>query len=449
MRKLYVLGSSIVLAIAALVVINVTNTKTLAFNNLRLCSSNSIMKCGALSQEELVAKYDQNQEGDLKGIFQHYGLSREDIASSSVIPGKVYKDGRIEAGGKTIATEAVSVGRHDIAGSTPFAMSEVKGKTFYARSVGISFISSNSMDAFIILKDGKFFRAILTACGNPVVGTPTPEPPVPPTPPVTPPVPPTPEARYTCDMLDINKISRTTYSFKTTAKAENAQIKSYSYDFGDGITLETGDTAMHTYSQPGEYIVKVMVNVTVNGQMKSISGPNCTKKVTVSEAPKTPVYTCDALTATISKKNTYDYTLTYTAENGAELTSVDYDFGDGQSTNVAGTTQTTSHTYAKAGDYTTVATLHFTVTSEGNVTKKDVKCQTSVTIAPEMCTVPGKEQYPVDSSECKEAPAPVTPETPAELPVTGSGIGNVLSGVLGLGSLTAASYYFIDSRRRL
>lgn len=53
---------------------------------------------------------------------------------------------------------------------------------------------------------------------------------------------------------------------------------------------------------------------------------------------------------------------------------------------------------------------------------------------------------PVDSDKCVETPVtPEVPETPSELPTTGAA--DVLQAILGVGSLTAAGYYYIASRR--
>lgn len=62
-----------------------------------------------------------------------------------------------------------------------------------------------------------------------------------------------------------------------------------------------------------------------------------------------------------------------------------------------------------------------------------------------------RDRYTTDLSKCKEEP-PVTPEPPVEpeTPVTElpeTGLANAITGVFGLGSLTAASYYYLASRR--
>jgi LPXTG-motif cell wall-anchored protein len=235
---------------------------------------------------------------------------------------------------------------------------------------------------------------------------------------------PAPTPVYTCDSLTSNKISRAEYGFaaKATAK-DGATITGYSFDFGDGKKQDTTNpTTKHTYDKAGAYTAKVSVNVKVNGATKTVTAASCQVKITIEEAPQ-PVYTCDGLTARLLKLDdrSYTYTLTYTVKNGAILKTVDYDFGDGQTKNgvAPADTKNVTHAYAKAGTYKTVATLHFNV----NDTVKDVKCEASVTISPEMCelnpslpkdspdcapcTVPGKEQFPKNSPECY---------TPCEVP---------------------------------
>ena len=77
----------------------------------------------------------------------------------------------------------------------------------------------------------------------------------------------------------------------------------------------------------------------------------------------------------------------------------------------------------------------------------------------EKCPIPGKEHLPVDSPDCVEPPceipgkehlpkdSPECVETPPELPKTG--LDMMIGGGIGLGSLTAAGYYYASSRRNL
>lgn len=64
----------------------------------------------------------------------------------------------------------------------------------------------------------------------------------------------------------------------------------------------------------------------------------------------------------------------------------------------------------------------------------------------EKCPIAGKENLPKDSTDCVET-VKGAEETPVEIPSTGAG--SLLGGMMGLSSLTAASYYYVRSRRAL
>ena len=113
--------------------------------------------------------------------------------------------------------------------------------------------------------------------------------------------------------------------------------------------------------------------------------------------PASPVYTCDSLTATKISRTEYRFTTAATAKNGAAIKDYVYTFGDG-ATQTAGST--VSHSYAKPGTYTASVTVRVTV--DGKVVNAPGACKVTVTVAPEMCPVPGKEQYPKDDPRCVE-----------------------------------------------
>ncbi|MBC7764830.1 DUF11 domain-containing protein, partial [Microbacteriaceae bacterium] len=125
-----------------------------------------------------------------------------------------------------------------------------------------------------------------------------------------------------------------------------------------------------------------------------------TNKVTPPPTPPpapTPVYSCDKLVATKITRNEYSFTTSATAKDGAVIKSYSYNFGDG-TTQAGGAT--IKHTYSKAGTYTVKSTVSVTV--NGKVVVASGNCMVTVTVAPEMCTVPGKTQYPKDSPLCLE-----------------------------------------------
>ena len=149
-------------------------------------------------------------------------------------------------------------------------------------------------------------------------------------------------------------------------------------------------------------------------------------------------YRCDALNVMNKGNNTYEFTIVETHTN-ATYKGATIDFGDGDRTQITGTTAT--HQYQKPGNYTITATLSFDV--DGQV--RSVKCQAKVTM--EVC--PYNSSLPKDSPDCKEPVTPVTttPQPPAELPKTG--IDNMLLSGFGAGSMIIAASLYIGSRRDL
>lgn len=402
--------------------------------------SNDIIRCGVTTPSDFATKVKQNSTGDLQNIYTHYGLpmSQLDNFAKNAKAGVAYKDGTIKVDGKTVATNAHSLGRNQKNGDWGIS---IAGRTYY-QGYNTTAFASNSLPALVLLDStGKFVFAVLNACGNPTVGKPTP------------PV-------YSCNMMSATQISRTQYNFSTQAAATNgASISKYVYDFGDGTTATGGANISHTYAKEGKYTVKVTVYVTVNGQSVPVTAANCSKPIEVKPEEQKPVYSCTALTAHLIGKQedrTYGYSLTYTAAGGATLRDADYDFGDGQTVKGVKPADLSkvTHQFAKEGDYTTKATLHFTV---GNAVK-DVSCETKISVSPEACPtnpslpkgspdcapceIPGKEQFPKNSPECQTA---VTP--PTELPSTGPA--DFIGGALGVSSVTGAGYYWLRSRKDL
>lgn len=448
-RKFYVGAASICTAVVALLLVNIIGTDSQAMSSYRNCNADAILKCGAVSQSELLQKYDQNA-GDIKNVYSHYGISRSDIAGSTseVKTGTVYQDGRVVVDGKTVATGAYSLSRVKFTSAGEPRTVRINGTTYYE---GPSMaIFTRSVDAFVMFRDGKFYKAILSSCGNPIIAKPEK---------------PEPKPEYKCEDLTANKLDRTRYRFTASASARSgAEIVSYTFTFGDGKSETTSsNTIEHTYAEAGNYNAYVTVNVKVNGKIVQETGDHCKTTIKIEEKPEKPLYKCDNLTAKhiSSRERTFAYTLTYTAENGATLDRVIYDFGDGGSeTFDADEATNVEHTYAAPGIYTTTATLYFDVEVDGETVEKSDTCEVKVTIPkPDNCPLPGKEHLPKDSPECKEEPCPIpgkehlpkdSPdcvETPPELPKTGFDM--FIGGSLGLGSISAAGYYWATSRKNL
>ncbi len=174
-------------------------------------------------------------------------------------------------------------------------------------------------------------------------------------------------------------------------------------------------------------------------------------KVTPPKPQPQPSFTCDSLSASNTNGTTRRFSAKATAKNGATVTGYKFDFGDGSSQET--TARTISHEYNEAGDYDAKVTAMVKVGTETKEVEGE-KCVLGVTITKPntpvtpvaKCEIKGKEDIDKTSADCKEDTSPA-PETPEVLPSTGPEA--LIGGGLGLGSLTAAGYYYRASRRHL
>jgi hypothetical protein len=400
------------------------------------CKTNNILPCGFSTIGDFVAKYKANDKGDYPAIYSDFGLAPSEIdrLGKTAKMGVAYRDGTVKVDGKVVATDAVSLGREKKSYSSTV---NIGGKTYYQDRDQDAFLSD--IPALVMMNGDQFEFAALTACGNPVKGHPTGKAP-----------------EYSCNMLNVTQKNRTTFNYTTDVTALNgAKVAKLVYEFGDGTSqtvTSASQVVTHEYAKEGSFTTKVTVYVSINGETKTVTGAKCAKPVEVKPIPETPAYACSALTpTTINKENRqYRFTAKTTQSGGATLKDVSFNFGDGQS--VTGvkpsdaSTAASEHTFAKAGNYTIVATVNFDVA--GSV--KSVACQTKISpeqTPPQEC----KPGIPVGDARCTECkpgvPAGSKECTPAELPNTSAV--SILGGTIGGGSILTAGGYFVRSRRNL
>lgn len=133
-----------------------------------------------------------------------------------------------------------------------------------------------------------------------------------------------------------------------------------------------------------------------DGTFKSAVLKVCGNPVRATPKPK-PVYKCDSLTSKKISRIEYEFTTAATAKDGATIVNYTYNFGDGKT---ATTGASTRHAYATPGTYK--VTVKVNVKVNGKTVVAPGTCETTVTVEKENCPIPGKEQYPKDSPECKE-----------------------------------------------
>ena len=424
------------------------------------CNANAVAWCGSASASDLINKYNNgdghNSAASIQNIYNCVGITSADVhAMTGGANGYVTNTGDVYLGGQLVATGAITGGRQDIGGgaSTPH---NCNGTTFWERPPQVSF-QNPQLAAMVVMKNGVFQYAILVSCDNAVIATPI--------------IP-----NYTCDMLNATPVTDklNMYNFTSHVTFGNGAVfDKVVYDFGDGSapvsTLGTGDLISHTYTKPGTWTAKVTAYFTLPGGtvVATTPGGNCVRSISV----KAPVLSCVYLQGLPDQNNklSYAFTLKADAENGATFTSVDFDFGDGNSqmgikpgtgNNVL--IATTPHTYSKAGTYTVIPTLHFT-TPTGNQTVVGAgNCVAHITPTPPPppCTqggtpAPGSPQCQPPCSSSTSIPAtgspectpPTTPPTTPSATLVNTGAGNVIGLFAGTSVLGAAAHFFVQKRR--
>lgn len=297
------------------------------------CDANAVIWCGATSVGSLQHSYwngdGHNSAASIEHIYAWFGITGSAIngMNTTSVNGTVTKSGQVLVGGKVVATGAVTGGRQNISGSTQESWG---GTTFWARKPSVSFLD-NSLTAFVVMKNGQFQFAVLTACGNAVKATPVPKPtPTPtstpkPTPTPTPTKTPAPTQSFSCVVLtptvpDKNKPS--TFRFTVTPKVSNVTLTGFRFSFDNGTpTVDTASDMAFV-----DRTVDAGKSLTVHGQVKTSAGITdvsdaCSATVSVKQAV-VPTQTPQVLAATTT---TLPATGPETALGGvAGLTAIGY-----------------------------------------------------------------------------------------------------------------------------
>ncbi len=385
-----------------------------------LCDKVNIVYCGLSGSnaqgyiDSLRNYYSTSRDSygntDIRGILQWGGWNDGNINAldtNNTRLGTLYRDGRIIVDGREVANTTWVTAR--FSGGAGFQ--HISGNV-YSRLTTTSFKYETKQVLIHFGADGNADAGIITDCGNTIKFTvvPVPKPVV------------TDCTGLTATVVDLSKFS---YTFTAAARAENATLTGGSFDFGDGTKANgtvsgTNVLVNHQYAQSGDYTITATVTF-------SAGGANTSK--TCQTEVSTPYYECVKLDGPVPDYLNYTFVATARYGNGATLVGGDFDFGDGKTATGVKLTDTnevkTTHTYEKAGNYSAVATLHFTV---GGKDVTAAGCRTSV--KPNQKPIPEcKPGVPVGDIRCnpceydasipKDDPRCVAPV--ATLPNTGAG----------------------------
>ncbi|MFZ1484290.1 MAG: hypothetical protein WAS36_04740, partial [Candidatus Saccharimonadales bacterium] len=103
----------------------------------------------------------------------------------------------------------------------------------------------------------------------------------------------------------------------------------------------------------------VLVLFNAKGQVQTIVMKECGNPIRVT--PSNPTYSCKTLNQTQIDRDTFQYTTSYTATNGATLNKVVYSFSDGTSVTKTSPTDPVTKTFPSAGTFTAKVTVYVNV----------------------------------------------------------------------------------------
>lgn len=108
-------------------------------------------------------------------------------------------------------------------------------------------------------------------------------------------IPTPPAAKYTCDKLSVEKISRTSFRFTTDYTVQNATFNKVTYVVSDASGKEVDSksssvkTLEYQMNTEGKYSVKSTITVAANGKEFTATSEGCKAEFEVTKVPTTPV----------------------------------------------------------------------------------------------------------------------------------------------------------------
>lgn len=363
---------------------------------------------GAADANEFIQDLRDNVPGDLQTIYADPRLGAltpnlYDQFKNEAVQGEVWRDGHVTVNGQTVWNNVWTMGRTTMGGKQRSPI-DIGGKTYYYSSPSVSFAASRQYLPALVWFDerGEVRMAVLNACGNNVGGGDKVR------------------NNVQCSALNMSQPDAehqpNVYNFTTNVSVSgNARISRVVYTFSDdgSTVVKTGEDAgsqvvEHTFKKDGTVTATVYASVPGGHEIQSTAVAECSKAVKYIP----PFYACTNLRAVAidDKKKAFRFTAIHKTDTTGQTTLENVDFTlDAKDATKGVTTKDDEGYIYKEYKFTddvthkVVATLNFN-TAEG---VQSVDCQASVTPAKTpMCTVPGKEQYPVDSPECKENPTP-------------------------------------------
>jgi hypothetical protein len=285
-RRLYTINLVIIALIAVIgFSLPAAHAQNVTIDSTRNCDANAVIFCGAGSVNQLINKFDNgdghNSAASIHDIFSFFGVSAADVHSMAnsgveVHAGNVTRSGDVfDGSGHLVATNALTAGRQDMAGST---RQMANGTVFFVRPPSVSFVSS-PLRAFVVMQNGRFAFAVLASCGNVVKATPTltpkPTPTPTPTPKPTKPAQPTPTSTTTTTSVCSGN---TTNSSTATASqggncSTNTTVVQQTQQAAQTTPAPSTQSATQTAAPPTQTVAQTAAPATVTAPVTTTPTP--------------------------------------------------------------------------------------------------------------------------------------------------------------------------------
>ena len=97
-----------------------------------------------------------------------------------------------------------------------------------------------------------------------------------------------PQPSYSCEAISVTQVGRKVTVQVSPKVAGGAEVKDYSYDFGDGSApkISTNNPETYDYTKDGTFTIRVKVRFTVNGQVVTDDSVKCVASVTTTTPPQ-------------------------------------------------------------------------------------------------------------------------------------------------------------------
>lgn len=407
----------------------------LSGDTAQAAGNDNIVRNGVNSKAEMLAVYDRNSDGaghnDIKAIYTHFGVTRQDIANSTMGSYKSNDfNGQLKTIGRTnwanTGRTAVKVNSTTTVYTGPFLNGDNNRPIVQKALIGKRAV------------DGKWF-AITLDCGN-IVYVDMPQKPKP-----------TPKPAAVCTSLSINSITRTSFKLNArAAKSDGATISAYRYVITKNgaevldrnvATTGTSSSINYTAEAAGDYVARVTVQTSVGAKTSDDCVKRFTVKPIVVNVGVEKIEVCDLDTMEPITINKDDYDSSIHSKDMEDCVRDEDVCVPGEEDRITGDNNSVDDSGDTPDD------------SDGRVDRDnsgtgsvDDNCDETPVVNTEDCPVPGKENLSANSPDCEEDIV-VTPAPTQELPKTG--LGEDVMKVAGLGSIIASIGYYVASRRGL